>query len=233
VAGRYGSGHTLYLGFNGSWRWRRAGRQAEFFDKFWIQAVRYLVEGRSLEGRRRGYVQTDRDRYELGEKIAVTARLQDSAYNPLTVPKIEATLQRASGQPESVVLLPVANQPGAYEASLTARETGVHTLRVTTPGTSDGEGSTIESPFTVEMPSVEANQVWLDKPLLKELAEASGGQYFEINQLNKLIAAVPNKVEVIETRSRPDPLWDFRGMLVLLVGLLGAEWFIRKQFKLL
>ena len=83
VAGRYGSGHTLYLGFNGTWRWRKAGRQAEFFDKFWIQAVRYLVEGRSLEGRRRGYVQTDRDRYEIGERITITARLQDAAFNPL------------------------------------------------------------------------------------------------------------------------------------------------------
>jgi hypothetical protein len=56
VSGRYGAGQVLYLGFNGTWRWRKAGRQAEFFDKFWIQAVRYLVEGRSLEGRRRGYV---------------------------------------------------------------------------------------------------------------------------------------------------------------------------------
>ena len=233
VSGRYGSGHTLYLGFNGSWRWRRAGRQAEFFDKFWIQAVRYLVEGRALEGRRRGYLQTDRDRYELGEKITVTARLQDATYNPLVLAKIEASLQRASGTPETVVLLPIANQPGAYEASLTARETGVHTLRVATPGASDSEGSMIESPFSVEMPSVEANQVWLDKPLLKELAEASGGQYFEINELDKLIAAVPNEVETIEVRSKPDPLWDFRGMLLLLVGLLGAEWFIRKWFKLL
>ena len=83
VAGRYGSGHTLYLGFNGTWRWRRAGRQAEFFDKFWIQAVRYLVEGRSLEGRRRGYVQTDRDRYEIGDKVTITARLQDPTFSPL------------------------------------------------------------------------------------------------------------------------------------------------------
>jgi len=233
VAGRYGSGHTLYLGFNGSWRWRRAGRQAEFFDKFWIQAVRYLVEGRALEGSRRGYMQTDRDRYELGEKITVTARLQDATYNPLTVPKVEASLQRGSESPETVVLLPVTSQPGAYEATVTARQTGVHTLRVAVPGASDAEGAMIESPFTVEMPSVEANQVWLDKPLLKELAEASGGQYFEINELDKLIAAVPNKTETIEVRSKPDPLWDFRGMLVILVGLLGAEWFVRKWFKLL
>jgi hypothetical protein len=232
VAGRYGSGHTLYLGMNGTWRWRRAGRQAEFFDKFWIQSVRYLVEGRSLEGRRRGYVQTDRDRYEVGEKINITARLQDATYNPLDVPRVEATLQVGSESPETVPLLPVANQKGAYQATITARRTGINTFRVNLPS-SDAEAATIETPFTVELPSVETSQVWLDKPLLKDLAELSGGKYFEVNQLQELAAAIPDKSETIEVRDKPDPLWDIRGMLIGLVALLGCEWLLRKQYKLL
>lgn len=232
VAGRYGSGHTLYLGFNGTWRWRRAGRQAEFFDKFWIQSVRYLVEGRSLEGRRRGYVQTDRDRYEIGEKITITARLQDAAYNPLDVPKVEAALQVGSDAPETIPLIKVGGQPGTFEASFTAKKTGLHTLRVRT-AIAESEGATIETPFTVELPSVETNQVWLDKPLLMELAKSSGGRYFDINQLDQLAAAVPDKTETIVVRSKPDALWDVRGMMFALVGLLGIEWLVRKRYKLL
>ncbi|HEX5103251.1 MAG TPA: VWA domain-containing protein [Pirellulaceae bacterium] len=232
VAGRYGSGHTLYLGFNGTWRWRKAGRQAEFFDKFWIQTIRYLVEGRSLEGRRRGYVQTDRDRYEIGEKVTITARLQDATYNPLTLPKVDATLQTPGDSPETVPLLPIENQPGAYEATLTVKKTGVHTVRITLPA-SDAESGIIESPFTVELPSVETNQVWLNKPLLVDLANQSGGQYFDVNQLDQLAAAVPDKTEIIESRGPPDPLWDVRGMLIALVGLLCIEWLVRKRNKLL
>ncbi|QDU30970.1 hypothetical protein ETAA8_61230 [Anatilimnocola aggregata] len=232
VAGRYGSGHTLYLGMNGTWRWRRAGRQAEFFDKFWIQSVRYLVEGRSLEGRRRGYVQTDRDRYEVGEKIQITARLQDSTYNPLDLPRIDATLQIGSDTPETVPLLPIANQKGAYQATLTARKTGINTVRINLPS-GEAEGSLIETPFTIELPSVETSQVWLDKPLLKDLAELSGGKYFDVSQLKELAAAIPDKSETIEVRDKPDPLWDVRGMLIGLVALLGVEWFVRKQYKLM
>jgi hypothetical protein len=104
---------------------------------------------------------------------------------------------------------------------------------VTAPGAADGEGAVIETPITVELPSVETNQIWLDKPLLKDLAELSGGQYFDINQMDELVAAIPDKVETVETRTKPDPLWDVRGMLLALVGLLGAEWFVRKRFKLL
>jgi hypothetical protein len=232
VAGRYGSGHTLYLGFNGTWRWRKAGRQAEFFDKFWIQTIRYLVEGRSLEGRRRGYVQTNRERYEIGEKVEITARLFDATYSPLSLPKIDATLQTPGDSPETVPLIPIANQPGGYEATVLAKKTGVHSLKINLPA-SDAESGVVEAQFTVKLPSVETNQVWLNKPLLTDLASLSGGQYFEVNQLGQLAAAVPDKTETVEVRSKPDPLWDVRGMLIALVGLLCVEWLVRKRNKLL
>ena len=232
VAGRYGSGHTLYLGFNGTWRWRKAGRQAEFFDKFWIQAVRYLVEGRSLEGRRRGYVQTERDRYDIGERVRITARLQDAAYNPLAAPRVEGTITTGPDSIETVFLTPVPNQPGTFEASLIAKKTGLHQLRVRSAA-AESEGGAIQTEFQVELPSVETNQVWLDKTLLTELAALSGGRYFDLDQLADLPAAIPDKSETIEVRGKPDPLWDIRGMLVALVGLLAAEWGIRKRYKLL
>jgi uncharacterized membrane protein len=232
VAGRYGSGHTLYLGFNGTWRWRRAGRQAEFFDKFWIQAVRFLVEGRSLEGRRRGYVQADRDRYEIGDRVTLTARLQDPAFNPLVAPKVDASIQVESESNETIPLIPIDSQPGVFEATLLARKTGLYKVKLNLPA-SEAEGGVIATEFNVDLPSVETNQVWLNKPLLMELASESGGQYFEIDQLDKLAAAIPDKSEVVEVRSKPEPLWDVQGMLIALVGLLGCEWFLRKRFKLL
>ena len=91
----------------------------------------------------------------------------------------------------------------------------------------------IETAFNVDLPSVETNQVWLNKPLLMDLASLSGGKYFDVDQLDRLAAAVPDKSETVEVRSKPDPLWDVRGMLIALVGLLGCEWFLRKRYKLL
>jgi len=232
VSGRYGAGQVLYLGFNGTWRWRKAGSQAEFFDKFWVQAVRHLVESRSLEGRRRGNVQTDNDRYEIGEKVTITARLQDPSYQPLVADKVEAALRVEGESPVAVYLLPLANQPGAFEATYVPRKTGQHKLSVRIPGSTSEEGG-IEVPFQVNLPSVETNQVWLNKPLLNDLAELSGGRYFEINELDQLAAAVPDKTETIEIRSQPDPLWDIWQVLAVVVVLLGLEWAIRKRNKLL
>jgi hypothetical protein len=232
IAGRYGAGNSLYLGFNGTWRWRSAGEHAEFFDKFWIQAVRFLVEGRSLAGRRRGYVQTDRERYEVGQRINITARVLDAAFQPLDLPKVEATVEQPDKAQEIVPLLPVGDHSGRYEAAITAQTTGITTVRLPIPdaGTKNDE---LTTNFLVELPSLEASQSWLNRPLLTRLASESGGRYFEVNELDQLAAAVPNRVEKVEERSPPRPIWDTPAMLVALVGLLSTEWLLRKRFSLL
>jgi len=231
AAGRFGSGNTLYLGFTGTWRWRSAGRQAEFFDKFWIQAVRFLVEGRSQESRRRGYVQTDRERYEIGDRVTLSARLQDAAFEPLTQPEIDATLLTSDSATEKIRLVAIANQPGRYEAAFTASKLGQSTLRVQLPGGSTDDS--IETSFQVELPSLETSQTWLNRPLLQDIAKLSGGKYFAIDEMAELAASVPNRTETIEERSRPLPLWDVPAMLVLLVGLLSTEWLLRRRYNLL
>ena len=232
VSGRYGAGQVLYFGFNGTWRWRKAGSQAEFFDKFWIQAVRYLVESRSLEGRRRGDLQTDRDRYEIGEKVVVTAHLQDASYQPLVVEKVESTLQVAGEAPATIQLLPLSKQPGQYEATLVPRAVGQHQLRVRIPAAGSEEAN-LETIFQVELPSVETSQIWLNKPLLIDVAKLSGGEYFDLSEIARLAEQVPDKTETIEIRSPPNPLWDIPAVLVWIVALLAVEWAVRKRNKLL
>jgi hypothetical protein len=232
VAGRFGAGNTVYLGLDATWRWRSAGRQAEYFDKFWIQTIRFLAEGRSLEGRHRGYVQTDRERYQIGQRVNVSARLLDGAFVPLVASKIDGVVEHPSADPQTISLLPVEQQPGRYQTALTALDVGLWTIHIPLPdATSDFDRC--ETTFTVELPALETSQVWLNRPLLEQLAAQSGGRYFEVSELDELAAAVPNRVEKIEERSEPRPLWDVPGMLIALVGLLSTEWLLRRQFSLL
>ena len=43
VTGQFGTGRTTYLGFDGTWRWRTKGLDAEFFKRFWVQTTRCLL----------------------------------------------------------------------------------------------------------------------------------------------------------------------------------------------
>ena len=234
VAGRYGSGHTLYLGFNGTWRWRQAGRQAEFFDKFWIQAVRYLVEGRSLEGRRRGYVQTDRDRYEIGEKVTITARLQDATYNPLIAAegrRDAASRRRHAGNR--------AADPGRQPAGRLRgddpgrRRPACTSLRINLPA-SDAEGGLIETTFTVELPSVETNQVWLEQ------AAAHGpGQRSPAASTSTSTSSIsspppcPTRPKPSKSAASPTRCGTSAACCSPSSACSACEWFVRKRYKLL
>jgi hypothetical protein len=243
VTGRYGAGNTAYLGFNGTWRWRQIGREAEFFDKFWVKMVRYLADARSSKGRRYGSLQTNKDRFEVGDRIAITARLRDASYAPLKIPEVEATV-RIEGQsiPISVALKPVMGQEGTYEGHTAARTTGMHTLSVDIPDAEGVKPTVDDKNFTVELPRVEMNQQWLNKPLLVELASLTGGKYFEVNQLDQLVSEIPEQKETLIERGAPKSMWDLKAwglmslrefLLIAMVGLLSAEWAIRKAFKLL
>lgn len=238
VAGRYGAGNTLYMGFNGSWRWRRSGRQAEFFDKFWIQVTRYLVNTRSVQGLRRGTVDTDKPSYELGDRIQLSARLLDPRYEPLTLEEVSGTLQRGeSGTPIPVKFKKLPGQDGDYELTQTASQIGRYELTVQLPGTNEENG--VEPVrFRVNPPSVETKAFWLNEKLLRDIALTSGGEYFEYDQLEDLPDSLVATPEAIEWRSRPEPIWDLNSFLrmfcfILPVALLTIEWAIRKGYKLL
>lgn len=232
VTGQYGSGRTVYVGFNGTWRWRRIGHDAEYFNRFWVQTVRYLIEGRSLEGKRRGIVEAERARYDLGERVQITAQLKDSSYKPLEVPVVNATRRHSDGEIVPFTLAPIPNQPGSYEATITPHRTGRYTI-VVEPPAETVEAVNIETNFSVTLPSAEANEAWLNKAQLVSLAEESGGKYFSLDELDKLVAAIPDKTKHIDLQSKPLPLWDTRNLLFLLVGLLCVEWAVRKKYKLM
>jgi len=233
LAGQYGTGRTVFVGFEGTWRWRQVGRNAEYFNRFWVQVARFLMEGRAVEGKRRGSIETDRTRYEVGDRITLVGRLLDATFEPLEQPEVAATLQVDGQAAQPIVLRPIANQPGRYEAALTAQHTGRHEVRVSFGHDSLANGPKVEAAFSVSPPSVESERTWLDKPLLQELATVSGGRYFELNTLNEIAAAIPNRQQTISLQGKPIPLWDTNRLLLIIVALLATEWALRKRWRLM
>jgi hypothetical protein len=224
VTGQLGSGRTIYLGFDGTWRWRTAGVDAEYFKRFWVQTTRYLIEGRTLAGKRRGVIETERSRYEVGDRVRLTARLREINYDPFVVESIDAELLEPGREPGKLTFLPVPNEKGTYTAI----------MPVSVPGQYVGaEMVSLDKSVPVTLPVKEARSTWLDKPALQELATMSGGKYFDIDQTAALAVAVPDRIRHLETRSSPIPIWDTNRVLILLVTLLTLEWAMRKRYKLL
>lgn len=237
VAGRFGAGSVLYFGFQGTWRWRRVGLQAQYFDRFWIQVIRYLVENRSLQGTRRGLVDCDQPEYELGDQVTVLARWLDEQFKPATQPNLDALIRDEQGRQQKLSLQLIPGQPGQYEGSMIATRTGSFHLTLDVPKQA-AEQLVETATMRVVPPSVEAGAYWLNEKLLQDIATQSGGKYFRLTEIEQLPDALPTIETRAEFNSPPRPIWDLNRLtrflaLLLPVALLGFEWAIRKWFKLL
>ncbi len=243
VSGRYGAGTVLYFGFNSTWRWRSVGVQAQYYDRFWIQVVRYLVESRSLQGQRRALVETDRSEYDLGDRVRVLAKVLDNQFQPLTEERLTAQVITAEGVTLPLELKKVPGQAGEYQGVFAPQSVGQFSLTMVLPDRSDdlvklSDPLVQPASFRVRSPSLEAATYWLNERLLRQIAEISGGRYFTLDQWNEVAEIVPEKVSETQYESRPEPLWDqtqgLRWSFFLLPALLlTLEWSLRKKAKLL
>ncbi|HNO77698.1 MAG TPA: hypothetical protein PKN33_06515 [Phycisphaerae bacterium] len=225
-----GSGRTAFLGIDSTWRWRAYGDNV--FNKFWVQLVRYVVEGKLVGGNQRGSILTDRDSYQLGDVINVSARLFDRAYQPLQIPGVEAeyTIGDERGK---FTLSRIADRPGWYEARFVPPTTGSCELMLPIPD-GDIENDTVRREVQITRPNLEILQPQLARDQLIALAEQTpGGRYYDVKEAADLPHQIPDRHESTTIRSRPTPLWDETWVLLLLVGLLSTEWAMRKIFRLL
>lgn len=238
VAGRSGAGTVLYMGFQGTWRWRPVGVQAQYFDRFWIQVVRYLVETRSLQGSRRGFIDTEKTEFELGDRVLLVGRVLDEEFRPSTKPVHKAIIRSDDGRSQTVEMKLLPNQTGRYEGTFVAQRVGNFEATIDLGSGEDDEKLIDPIAFRVVPPSAESGTYWLNEKLLMEIAKQSNGKYFRLEQLDQVASHLPTLVTRAEFNSPPKPLWDankyLRWLIFLLpVALLSIEWILRKWFKLL
>ena len=237
AASRYGSGAVVYMGFQESYRWRRLGVQAQYFDRFWIQTIRYLVESRSLAGARRGFLDLDKEKYELGQRVRFVARVMDADLEPSKAPSHRVRVSSRAGLTQEVTLKLVPNSDGSYEGSFDAARTGEYKAVLEIAGEAD-QALIDPIDFRVIPPSAEAGANWMHEKLLRQIAQESGGKFLPLWKLKSLPELIPDAIERVSFSSPPQPLWDCSNLLrwifyLLPVVLLSVEWILRKWFKLL
>lgn len=226
-----GSGRSAFLAFDSTWRWRRQGE--EVFNGFWVQMLRYLVEGKLLGAKKRATILTEGSTFQLGRTINVTARLFDARFGPLEVDSVTATY-RVGSRPKTFTLKRSLDQPGWYEGRFTPAQIGEYEVLLTLPGGGGSAAVTVGHHVEVVRPNIEILNPQMNRAALKMLAERSaGGRYYEIDEADKIPNAILDRHESTTVKSRPVQLWDNKWTLMLLIGLLSVEWAVRKWVRLL
>lgn len=230
VAHYFGGAPVLFQGSDETWRWR--SRAPRVYDRYWVNVIRYLVQGRLAGGRKRIEILPDREELTLGEPVWIRVRALDRAYRPLVVDALRGTLRHA-GEEREVVFEPARRRAGQgwYEALVLPPGQGRVELSVRLPD--DPPGAEPETRvLEVRRPDLEFAERSLDEEGLASIAEATGGALVRPEEVARLAERIPSRREEVVVAAPPIALWDEWPLFALVCCLLAVEWFVRKRSKM-
>lgn len=218
---------VAWLGAAETWRWRSVAPKV--YDRFWVNLLRFLLQGRLGGGRKRLELLPDKQTYVLGEAVRLRAHAYDRGFRPLEVNELKARAE-LRGEVHEVTLTP-AGQPGWYQGSFIPGQAG--SLQLGLPLPDDDPGARPEAvAVEVKLPDVEFQDPRLDRELLAEVARITSGALLRPTEVVGLAQRIPSMEERLVAAGTPIPLWDRWGTIALVVGVLGLEWFVRKRSRM-
>jgi hypothetical protein len=223
-------GRTVFLGVDSTWRWRFPYRD-RYTDIFWRKLVRYLAQNKLRRKDYRFDLNTDRSRYDLNERIRVTARIRDVDFKLSEKPWQKVKRMDPLTRVDEIELSLL--EPGSYERTLVAQEPGTYQLWIEDEAEPAAVKHALTS-FTVTLPHLEAENPVLDEEVLEEVARNTGGSYHGLHAFSELVDSLKDEKQI---RPLKDPerrdLWSSWWALLLFTGLIAFEWILRKRQNLL
>lgn len=222
---RYGRGRAAAFAVQDSWLWQmHAAVPLEDLshETFWRQTLRWLVE----ETPDRLEVSLAPARPGPGQTVTVRAELWDSAYAGVSDAAVRGTVTSPGGIERPVTLDWILGQHGAYRGTFTATEEGLYRVDVESVR---GRDSVSADPAWVWVADQGADFIDAERrtPLLRRIAEETGGKYYPLEAMGSLpddVVYTESGVTVTEAKE----LWDAPLVFFLLLGLLAAEWGFRR-----
>lgn len=225
AVGDYGRGRVLVLATDYSWKWYMGmlgkGKGPWAYLRLMERVVRWLTKDPSLDPVRIEFTET---RAISGRELEVRIKVSGedasrnsggavslSVLNPDGV-KIESQLKRSG-------------QSGEYVGSFLPEREGTYRVRAETPAGAAEESIVAAGLFG----DLDASP---DHERLRRIAASTGGKIIvKGDDLLKEIEAYKNKQGPI-VEERPVPLWGMVYTLILILLLLGTEWYLRRKWGL-
>ena len=230
VTQNFGRGKTAVLATSGTWRWQMATALGDpSHDLFWQQLLRWLAADSP------GQVTATMPEQTLMDEghVHLTAVVRDKEFSPAADAKVSAHVIGPEGLSAVVDMTPVPNTPGTFAVDWTAEKPGSYVAEVTAErgaGSSDaGELGKDVLSFRREDGVAESFHTEQNRDLLQKLADATGGRYWEQSELERLPKEISYSEAGISVRDTKE-LWDMPAVFLVLLGLMSADWLLRRKW---
>ena len=234
--GRFGKGRSLALMTDDVWRWNfiAVGNREtpQNHLKLIRQAVRWLAQEPAFEQVQIRPIPTSRP----GEKVAIKLRVLKDDFTPTAQASVQLRVFGPEGEP-SLVSATADSEEGEYTGEYTPTKEGSYRVEAeaSLAGKTLGKDKTS---FSVAFPYGETDDGRPRTDLLKQIAEASHGEFFSINDwndkaLNKIAAKLESHAPSQIVEQRQTRLWSTLWPFSIILALLSVEWWMRRKWGLI
>lgn len=227
----YPSGRTMFVAFDSTWLWRKH-YGTRYTERFWRSVIRYVGLNKLRKTNKRFELSTDKSVYDIHEPIRLDARIKDVDFGPLSDARYPAQLADPKGAVTAIDLTNVDPTEGLFRGTIRLGIPGSYQVWLEDSAGRDPGRLTPKS-FRVEVPRREWENPVLAKDALEQVAATTKGRYFGAHELEEAIAAIEGDVrERLTGEPRRRELWSSWNTLLLFLGILAAEWILRKKHNL-
>jgi hypothetical protein len=227
-----GAKSVAVLGY-GIWRWKLLTQTVDpprdVLQLFIGNAVRWLT---TREESKPISIAPAKEVFTGGEPVEFNAQVYDKTYRPIEDAEVKVAVRKGN-ETQETMLNPIGN--GLYGGRLDGLGEGEYQFS----GTASLSGQQLgeeKGKFSIGAQEIEFQQTRMNKPLLEQLAYQSGGKYFDSQDVSQLPDDIRRTAKLTPkeaTHASEFEMWSLTPILILIILLFGAEWFLRKQAGLL
>jgi hypothetical protein len=220
---RYGAGRAMIFGGEASWHWKMMVPARETaYDVFWRQSLRWLT-GEAPDP----VSLTVTPVVPPGSDVPIDVAARDASFAPVAGASVTVAVRGADAVRD---LAAEAGAPGRATARWHAEVPGLYEIAA---DVTDGQRTIGSASRFVLVGGVDPEFVdpRLNEAALRRLAAGTGGEYVAAADASR-IGTLLRRARAAAPRREVRDLWDNAWALLFIVGLLSAEWALRRQWGL-
>jgi uncharacterized membrane protein len=226
---RYGEGRSMVFTGEASWRWRMMLPSSDHsYETFWRQAVRWLSLGATDP-----VTVYPAPASAVGDESVIRIAVRDASFTALRDAEVDVRVSGPDGRLQEL-RASAEDKEGSdsplFSAKFTPQQPGLYRVNVSARRGRADAGSA-SSALLVGGTDVEMSDPRLNAALLQRIASATGGRLMDAGQVEPVIGALRAATPAAALTVRRD-LWHNAWSFLLVIGLLTAEWILRRRWGL-
>jgi hypothetical protein len=227
----FGQGRVIYFAADESWRWRMNVADL-YHQRFWNQIATWCMRAPFAVSDAFASLDSGSRLYSTSSSITVRAKLKQNDAQPLENASVQAIVERDDERYAAFPLAAEADARGFYRTTFGPLPQGEYRVRLEVAGI-PSDALSLSTQFIVQPPiDLEMQLLACNAETLRQAAKLTVGEFAFFESAD----AISDKLKpfrqgkIVETQTL---LWQSYPWFATIIGLLAAEWYLRKRAGLI